>query len=357
MDNPKEAAVKPFARLVMPALLLAAMVGAAQAQKTVQVETLDPVRCTQGSTGPVNMVEAGFGESGVFGGDVVVHWTGMENADAVLEFEIPVATSGRQRVVLGLVKSWDYGVYQMMIDGADVGSQLDLATGGEPEVALPTTVDLGVHDLQRGHLLLGIRFIGESPRAKPGPNPGSMAIDYVQLLPPPAGGGTTGGQGGLQFEVERLQILETGEGNTGEFDLVEAGMAEAGVFGANTVLHWFGMENPGAVLELRVPVAATGRYHVTVGVAKSWDYGIYQCTLDGKDAGPRLDLASGQEPGKVFPLVVDLGTCQLKRPQLTLGFRFEGASPNAQEGPNPMSAGFDWVRLTPAIPKPASKAR
>jgi hypothetical protein len=39
-----------------------------------------------------------------------------------------------------------------------------------------------------------------------------------------------------------------------------------------------------------------------------------RCTLDGKGAGPRLDLASGKEPGLVYPLAVDLGTCDIKRP-------------------------------------------
>ncbi len=339
-------------RLALSAMILTTVVGAAQAQRLVQVEKLEPVRCTQGTTGPVNMVEAGFAEPGVFGGDVLVHWIGMENGDAVLEYRISVATPGRQRVVVGLARSWDYGVYQPMIDGEDVGDQVDLATGGEPEVVLPIKVDLGIHDLQGKHLLLGLRFVGESPRAIPGPNPGSMGIDYVQFLPaPPDEGTTVGDQGGVTFEIEKLQVLATGEGSTFAVNLVEGGLAEAGLFGANTVIHWFGMENPGAVLEFQVPVAATGRYKVAVGVAKSWDFGLYQCLLAGKAAGPRLDLASAKEPERVYPLVVELGTYDLKQPQFTLAFRFEGASVNAQDGPNPMSGAFDWVRLTLADPK------
>ena len=124
-------------RRSVPALLGALVAVASQAQTKVQVETLEPVRCTQGTTGSVNMVEAGFGASGVFGEDVVVHWFGMENDEAVLEYQIPVATSGRQRVVVGLAKSWDYGVYQFAVNGTDVGRPVDLATGGEPEIVLP----------------------------------------------------------------------------------------------------------------------------------------------------------------------------------------------------------------------------
>jgi hypothetical protein len=60
-----------------------------------------------------------------------------------------------------------------------------------------------------------------------------------------------------------------------------------------------------------------------------------------------MDLASQKEPEHTYPHVVNLGVHDLKRPQFTLGFRFEGASPNAQDGPNPMSGAFDWVRLTP----------
>jgi hypothetical protein len=346
--------VKPLAKLAVLALLLTTAAGSALAQKTVQVETLEPLQCSQGGTGPVNMVEAGFSGPGVFGGDVVVHWVGMESEGATLEYRIPVAVPGRRQVVIGVARSWDYGLYQFTIDGEDVGGVVDLATGGEPEVVVPAKLNLGTHDLSGRGFVLGVRFAGESPKAKPGPNPGSMALDYVQLLPATTVG-TTGA--GLEFECEKLQVLGAGEGSTGPVDLVEAGLADAGVFGANTVVHWFGMENPGSVLELRVPVAAAGRYNVTIGVAKSWDYGIYQCTLDGSDAGPRLDLASGQEPEHVYPLVVDLGTHDLRKPRLTLGFRFEGPSPNAQEGPNPMSGGFDWVRLTPAPPRAAPARR
>ena len=60
--------MKTIASWSMPILLLTAWSASPMAQRTVQVETLEPVRCTQGATGPVNMVEAGFSEPGVFGG-------------------------------------------------------------------------------------------------------------------------------------------------------------------------------------------------------------------------------------------------------------------------------------------------
>jgi hypothetical protein len=158
-------------------------------------------------------------------------------------------------------------------------------------------------------------------------------------------------------QVEKLEPVRCTEGATAPVQMVEAGFATPGQFGGDVVVHWFGMENPGAVLRFRVPVAAAGRYKVTVGVAKSWDYGLYQGLIDGVDAGPQLDLASAKEPEHVHPLVVDLGTHDLGRPAFELGFRFEGASPNTQEGPNPMSGGFDWVRLTPAPARSGAKAK
>jgi hypothetical protein len=347
---------------LLPVLLSAMTAGAVLAQTTVQIETLTPVRCTEGTAGPVNMVEAGFGDPGVFGGDIVLHWTGMESEGAILEFRIPVAAAGRQRVVVGAAKSWDYGVYQLMINGEDAGDQMDFASGESPEIVRPIAIDLGLHDLKRGNMRLGLRFIGPSPRAQDGPNPGSVAVDYVRLQPEAggatdgtAGGGATGGggsgQGGRTFEFEKLEILEASEGTTGETNVVEGGLARAGEFGADTVVHWFGMENPGALLEFRVPVVTSGRYQVTVALVKSWDFGVYQCLVNGKDTGPRLDLASAKEPEHVYPFVIELGTFDLKQPKLTLGFRFEGVSPGAQDGPNPMSGAFDWVRLTPAGPK------
>jgi hypothetical protein len=348
--------MKPAVRWVMPVLLVLAAV-ASRAQTRVELETLEPVRCTQGGTGPVNMVEAGFGEPGVYGGDIVVHWTGMESDEAVLEYRIQVAAAGRQRVVVGLAKSWDYGIYQFALNGADVGDPVDLATGGEPEIVVPAELDLGPHDLGAGPLLLGLRFVGESPRAKAGPNPGSVGLDYVRLLPAGAVGSPAGGSGATGFEIEKLPILQTSEGATAEVDLVDMGFTTTGVFGADTVVFWFGVESPGAVLEFRVPVAVAGRYQVTIGLTKSWDYGVYQARLDGQDAGPSLDLASAREPGQVYPLTVQLGAYDLQPPSVTLGFRLEGASPQAQEGPNPMSGAFDWVRLTPAVALPNSGAR
>jgi hypothetical protein len=328
----------------------------APGSKTVEVEKLKPVRCTVGSVDPFNMVDFNLAKPGVFGGDTVAHWVGMEEPGGILEYRIPVPAPGRYRVIVGLAKSWDYGVYQFMIDGKNVGSRVDMATGGEPEVVVPFKLDLGIADVKSEHILLAARFVGESPKAKEGPNPRSMAMDYVQLAPAGAGGGTTGGgaTGGggaagsaITFEIEKLTIIKTSEGGAGEVNVVELGVSKPREFGADIVVHWAGMENAGAVLEFKVPVAVAGRYRVTVGVAKSWDYGTYQAMINGEDAGSPMDLASQKEPEHTYPHVVNLGVHDLKRPQFTLGFRFEGASPNAQDGPNPMSGAFDWVRLTP----------
>ncbi|MBM3494898.1 MAG: hypothetical protein FJX72_11365, partial [Armatimonadetes bacterium] len=302
---------------LVAAALLAATSSGASAQRTVQFESLEPTRCSEGTTGEVNVVEAGFSAPGKIGGDRAIHWFGMENEGALLEYEIPVGAAGRYRLTLGLVKSWDYGLYKVSVNGKPVGGQVDLASKAGEEKVLPFKVDLGIHELSREHVLLSIEFVGESPNAIDGPNPRSCGLDYIMLTP--ATGGTTGGgtttTGGTTavvgkastVQLESLEPVKCTEGGAGEMHMVEAGFARDGEFGADRIVHWAGMENPGATLEYRVPLAVSGRYRVTLGVAKSWDYGLYEFAINGKSAGGRADLASKAEPEKVFPLKVDLG--------------------------------------------------
>jgi hypothetical protein len=168
------------------------------------------------------------------------------------------------------------------------------------------------------------------------------------------GGTTTTTGAGLSFEAEKLTVARCTVGTAEKVNLVDGNLAKSGQFGGDTIVHWAGMEEPGAVLELRVPIATPGRYSVTVGIARSWDYGVYQFLLDGQEKGSRVDFASKAGEEKVLPAKIDLGTVSAKKPALVLGIRFIGESPNAIPGPNPMSMGIDWVRLTPA-PTPGGK--
>jgi len=96
-----------------------------------------------------------------------------------LELRVPVAQAGRYRLVLGLTKSWDYGIHQIMLNGQDVGDPVDLYS---PQI-VPLRVELGTFDLPAGEFLLGLRCVGTNPAAKP---VNYMAgLDYVLLEPAP----------------------------------------------------------------------------------------------------------------------------------------------------------------------------
>jgi hypothetical protein len=145
------------------------------------------------------------------------------------------------------------------------------------------------------------------------------------------------------YEAEDLTVARCTAGETLIQNLVELGFAQPGQFGRDTILWW--ADGPvGSVLELQVPVPETGRYAVSVGLVESWDYGIHQFTVNGKDAGPPVDLFSNKEYGTTYPHTVDLGEFDLERGDARIGLRVVGTNPkvaNVLYG-----AGIDWIRLS-----------
>ena len=224
----------------------------------------------------------------------------MENEDAILEFRIPVATAGpparrgRPRQVVGLrrLPVHDRRRGRRRPAGPRHGRG---ARGRRPGEAGPGHA----RSARRGDSLLGVRFLGESPKAKPGPNPGSMALDYVQLLPASdAVAARSAARRARSSKLEKLQILGTTEGTTGPVDLRGGRPSRPPACSARTRSSTgSGWRTPAPCSSFRVPVAAAGRYKVTVGLAKSWDYGLYQCMVDGQDAGPAPRPGLGEGAG------------------------------------------------------------
>lgn len=127
------------------------------------------VRCTGGRT-EVQVL------AGDFSAGMHLWWISPPEG-AVLEVPLLVQRAGPQKITLGLTKSWDYGIHQPMVNGADVGQPLDLYA---PRVT-PLRVELGEFEPKGGELLIGLRCVGTSPKAKPA---NYMAgIDYILLEP------------------------------------------------------------------------------------------------------------------------------------------------------------------------------
>ena len=97
----------------------------------------------------------------------------------------------------------------------------------------------------------------------------------------------------------------------------------------NDAQLWWTGAGPGAKLELGVPVAAAGRYQVSVHLTKAHDYGIVQLSLDGKKAGEPVDLFNR---GVIPSGPVVLGTYDLTAGRHVLKVEIVGANPQAVKG-------------------------
>ncbi len=96
----------------------------------------------------------------------------------------------------------------------------------------------------------------------------------------------------------------------------------------NDAQLWWTGAGPGSKLELGLPVAATGRYEVSVRLTKAQDYGIVQLSLDGKKAGEPVDLFN---PNVVPTGPVVLGVYDLPQGRHVLTVEILGANPQAQK--------------------------
>ena len=132
-------------------------------------EELEIARLTGGETQIQTM-------PGEFSGQKHLWWTNPEEGD-IIEVKVPVAKAGRYDVILGITKSWDYGIHQVVLNGEDVGDPVDFHT--TPPFK-PAKIDLGIQDLSEANRL-GLRCVGTNPAAEPVRY--MAAIDYILLKP------------------------------------------------------------------------------------------------------------------------------------------------------------------------------
>jgi len=136
------------------------------------------------------------------------------------------------------------------------------------------------------------------------------------------------------LEGENLSIARCTGGTTQVQGLAQEGFSYA--------LHlWWLNPTVGDILEVTVPVGKAGKYRVTLGLTKSWDYGIHQPMVNGTDVGEPLDLMAKE----ITPLKVDLGVLDLKAGDNLIGLRCTGTNPEAE--PKNYMAGIDYVLLEP----------
>jgi hypothetical protein len=107
---------------------------------------------------------------------------------------------------------------------------------------------------------------------------------------------------------------------------------------------WGRPAKAGEWLDLELPVATEGRYHVIVYLIKARDYGIVQFHLDGKPLAHTIDCFYPDSVVATGP--IDLGVVTLKPGTATLRVEAVGTNPKS-DGLRYMW-GLDCVVLKPA---------
>lgn len=93
-----------------------------------------------------------------------------------LELVLPVAKSNRYRLIMHNTRAFDYGIFQLSLDGKKLGDPIDLYSA-ENIIKL---VSLGDHQLAQGDHRLTIEIVGKNSPAKPRY---MFGLDYLKLEP------------------------------------------------------------------------------------------------------------------------------------------------------------------------------
>jgi hypothetical protein len=143
------------------------------------------------------------------------------------------------------------------------------------------------------------------------------------------------------IEGEKMKVLK----KSGNFDAGPQDMSEftEGKWSGDSHL-WVRPPKKGAWVDLELPVAADGKYHVVVYLTRARDYGIVQFHLNGKPLDKPID---GFHPSKVVSTgAIDLGEVELKKGKAVL--RVEVVGTNEKSVGLRYMWGLDCVVLKPA---------
>jgi len=92
-----------------------------------------------------------------------------------LELAVPVAEAGNYRLKMQFTKAIDYGIVQLYLDGAKLGSPIDLFNDG---VIATGALDMGTHDLTEGRHTLKVEIVGANEKAV---KSYMFGLDYVKF--------------------------------------------------------------------------------------------------------------------------------------------------------------------------------
>jgi hypothetical protein len=219
--------------------------------------------------------------------------------------------------LLGLVVTTgpNGGRFQTLLDGQPVGEPVD-CRGEEPPAI--KRLKVGTVSLAKGAHTLGFRAVEGA--AKPDAlRLGLDGVDFMPVYSPYA------------REAEDMKVVAA-EG---------CQPARQDIGGTSADAHlWCRPKEAGAWVELETPVAAAGRYKLSVAYLKSFDYGIVQAYVNGAKTGEPVDLFS---PHIAPKNIIELGTFDL--PAAPLRLKVEVTGKNGRSGG--YFFGVDCVILEP----------
>ena len=96
------------------------------------------------------------------GGQLFVQF---QSAGNTIDFEIPVPSMGKYRVMAYLTKSYDYGIVQFFLNGKKLGSALDLMSQTEVQATGPLV--LGTGYFKKEGNVLRVMVLGNNPQNQP----------------------------------------------------------------------------------------------------------------------------------------------------------------------------------------------
>lgn len=207
------------------------------------------------------------------------------------------------------------GKFQALLDDQPFGEPFDCYAEKEEIGRAP----LGVAAFKPGAHKIGFRAL-EADKKAAGKRLGLDVIEMAVTRSPHA------------LECEQLRVLAFEKTNH-EVQLVSGRNVSAGA------QLWCRPTEPGAWLELEVPVKKAGKYKLGIVYTHSWDYGIVQTHVNGKKAGPPCDTYGNLQGGPV----TDLGAHDLPAGPLKIKCELIGKAENSPG----YFLGIDCVILEP----------
>jgi len=104
-------------------------------------------------------------------------WSAKQTGET-LELPLPLQKAGKYRLVVHFTTAPDYGIFQVSLNGLDVGKPVDLYAA---QIKTTDPIDLGVVMLPDGKPVFKVTVTGQNPASKSS----AFGLDYLKLIPTP----------------------------------------------------------------------------------------------------------------------------------------------------------------------------